>query len=185
MKTEKFTERQKELFEEFEARREKKPLGALGDQPRKLSFFVSTDALLLVGILLLTAAIVVYAVGVEIGRRHHRMIPIVEDVEKKEAVTPLPSRPAVSLSQPSPTLKAKGGTSPSKGGYTIQVAHYRQSGPAQRTVEALRKKGYSAFLDTSSTGVSVCVGEFKKNSEAQTSLSELRKLYPDAFVRNR
>ncbi len=183
MKIEKFKEQQRELFEQFGGSGEpKKPQKLFGGEKR---FFlsVSRDTLLLALILSLMAALLFYATGVEIGRHRQKMLPV---AEKKEA----PPQPVVK--QPIPAVvpvSPKPKTAPQpvlSGAYTIQVISYRQTGPAERTLGNLKKRGIPAFVVTGPGGaVAVCVGSFAKASEAQQQLKELKQLYPDCFLRKK
>jgi len=67
--------------------------------------------------------------------------------------------------------------------YSVQVASYRTMTKAEQEAESLRKKGYNSFVLRKGSYVIVCVGKFKEKSEARTSLSKLRKVYSDSYVR--
>ena len=194
MKIDHFKEQQRELFEEFKGEEApKKPPKIFGREKRFL-LSVSFDTLLLGIVLSLMTALLLYAVGVEIGRRQKRMLPVVEKREllptvetKVPPAQPPQETPKPKQVQQKPNLKPIVQQPLLIGAYTIQVASYRQTGPAQKALEPLKKKGYGAFLltDSGSAKIAVCVGNFAKAPEAQRQLKELKQMYPDCFVRKR
>jgi len=203
MKIEKFTEQQRELFEQFEGAEKKKPLRMFGKREERLSFSVSLDTLLLSGALLLTIAAVLYSVGVEIGREHQRMVPVLKQPATVEVKPSLPTPEPVSAPSAAPSIKPAPAPKPLKatqkpavsppaqpppslsGSYTIQILSFGQRRPAEKALETLRQRGYSGFLLTGPRATAVCVGNFARASDAQTQLRELQRLYPGSFVRKK
>lgn len=67
--------------------------------------------------------------------------------------------------------------------YTVQVASFQTKALAQKEVELLRKKGFSALSLTKGRYIIVCVGNFNNQETAKSSLSQLKKNYPDCLIR--
>ena len=199
MKIDKFTEQQRELFEQFEGAEKKRPLRMFGKREERFSFSVSLDTLLLSGALLLTIAVILYSVGVEIGREHQKTVPVLKQPARAEVKQPPPTPEPVPApsAKPAPApkpLKAtqKPAVSPPaqpppslSGSYTIQILSFGQRRPAEKALETLRQRGYSGFLLTGPRATAVCVGNFARASDAQTQLRELQRLYPGSFVRKK
>ena len=166
MKIENIKEQQRELFEQFgRGETPKKPSKIFGREKRFL-LSVSLDMLLLYFILSLMVALLLYAAGVEIGRRHQRIVPVVEKGQTAPIVQPEIAPPVVSIPLPrskeapkpkqaqlarppvsEPKKQKPVPQQPVPGApYTIQVASYRQSGPAGKAVETLKKRGIPPFF---------------------------------------
>ncbi|MBU0549828.1 MAG: SPOR domain-containing protein, partial [Candidatus Omnitrophica bacterium] len=67
--------------------------------------------------------------------------------------------------------------------YTIQVASFKTKTYAQKEAVRLEQKGIKALLMPRGNFVIVCVGNFSQKQEANTSLTELKKIYQDCFIR--
>ena len=186
MKIENIKEQQRELFDQFEQGEAPRKASRIFGKEKRFSLSVSFDMLLLYLILSLMVALLVYAAGVEIGRRNQRMLPV------KASAIPLPrvketQKPKRASAAFPAAPQAKPVSPPPAGVYTIQVASYRQTGPAEKAMEALKQKGYAGFIltESGSDKIAVCVGNFAKVAEAQPKLKELKSLHPDCFVRKR
>ncbi|MCA9405283.1 MAG: SPOR domain-containing protein [Candidatus Omnitrophica bacterium] len=71
--------------------------------------------------------------------------------------------------------------------YTIQAASFKDKASAEEVATKMREKGYLAFvvgrdLGAKGTWYRVYVGEFNTKTEADTSLTEVKKDYKDSFV---
>lgn len=132
---------------------------------------------LIVGIIIfIVINLLSFSFGVERGLRLTKTGNSVKNV-KKELIksVPSPEKTKVILK---PSLDK-----PDSIEYSIQVASYRTESKAAEEVEALRKRGYQPFVLRKGRYAVVCVGRFKDKSEANTSLSKLKKIYSDSYVR--
>jgi cell division septation protein DedD len=68
-------------------------------------------------------------------------------------------------------------------GYAIQIASLKSESSAKGLSEALTKKGYTAFVKPSGNYQVVLAGNFNTRDEAQGKLKELKKTYPDCFIK--
>lgn len=68
-------------------------------------------------------------------------------------------------------------------GYTIQIASFQKKSLAQEEAGALKKKGLQALVIPKGGYNILCIGSFNNKEAAQPLLSELRKKYPDSFIR--
>ncbi len=87
----------------------------------------------------------------------------------------------------SPSAETISQASPTKKLYTIQVHSFQDQTKAQKSLEALKKAGYTPYVisrDLKEKGIwyRVCVGEFENKEEANTKLAELKQKYKDSFV---
>ena len=162
---------QRELFDEFGDKEKRKGRFFKRPESKHVTFSVSLETLLLGTLLLVMGMVVVYAMGVEMGRRG-------ESRPKKEFIVKA-SRPF----KKEEVKKAKAFTRT----FTVQVASFVKREAAERAIENLRKKGKGkgAFLIPGPGQIAVCVGVYEKREDADRALDELKKLYGDAFVRNR
>ncbi len=138
---------------------------------------------LLLGILILAMGIVViFAIGVEIGYQNQKPIiqnrtPLtraarMEAPKPKEAEKPIPAKVA-------PEKQVSGR-------FTVQVASFGGTEAAREALEQMKRKGIQeAFLIEGTRQTAVCIGGYESRSEADRALSELKKSFKDAFVRNR
>lgn len=163
-------EHQREFFDEFEEKDKKKSF--FRPTERSPVFFSSSvDAFLLGFVLLVMGIVIVYAVGVEVGKRE-KPKPSHVTLKKNESLRmPLPPQKIQELA----------------GKYTVQVASFAKQETAEKALADLRKKkgGREVFLIPDKTQVALCVGGYENRLEANRALQELQKEYHDAFVRNR
>lgn len=83
-------------------------------------------------------------------------------------------------------ISTKKTTSTPDGSFTIQLATYRAESIAQKRIEALTSQGLEGFLIPSGSYYQVCVNGFSKKIEATQSLTRLKSkgIAPrDAYVR--
>ena len=117
-----------------------------------------------------------------------------ENTETQEATAPeapasLPPA-AVPSSSPDSSPSQTAQNSQMKKLYSIQVHSFKDQTKAQKSVDDLKKAGYTPFLlrrDLKEKGIwyRVCVGEFESRQEANIKLAELRQKYKDSFVISR
>ena len=67
--------------------------------------------------------------------------------------------------------------------YTIQVVTYKNLSYADAEKEKLENLGYSAYLSDEGRYKIVYAGQYRSRNEAEKFLSQLKKIYPDAFVK--
>ncbi len=70
-----------------------------------------------------------------------------------------------------------------KTGFTIQVASLKSKNAARELRESLIKKGIPSFTKSSGDYTIVLTGNFKKKSDAELQLKELKKTFKDCFIR--
>ena len=106
--------------------------------------------------------------------------------EAQTSVTPSAVPPSLSDSSTSQTAQ----NSQMKNLYSIQVHSFQDQTKAQKSLDELKKAGYTPFLvrrDLKEKGIwyRVCVGEFETRQEANIKLAELKQKYKDSFVISR
>jgi len=194
-------ERQLELFPVASRQKSERPhrelLGRLVMQLRY-------DQCVLAGIAVLIGATVVFAFGVERGKRLARTGPtqlarqqmapsgtpdgIVDSSTRErppsaartpEAEPRDASSPAVT---PSRTVPAK--SAGTKKRYAVQVITFSRVRLAKQELERLKAKGESAFLVAHADGrTTVCVGPFLSKAPAAKKVAMLRDRYQDCFIK--
>jgi cell division protein FtsN len=117
-----------------------------------------------------------------------------EDLKKNQPEESVPEKPSEKETRKSPDptpVKTKKAKSKSVSGlYTVQVASLRSKDSANRIANGLIKKGYDAFIATSSYGSGtwyrVRVGNFKQKSDAAKIARKVRnESYKPIVVRQR
>jgi cell division septation protein DedD len=171
------------------------------------------DHLLTLSIALMVATSLIYASGIEKGKRSGWTMNAAAMQAKKpvvnEAAVPVeikgPESGGASLSQTASgevlsstsissssyrktetRISAKKTTAAPDGSFTIQLATYKAESIAQKRVEALSSQGLEGFLIPSGSYYQVCVNGFSKKVEATQSLTRLKSkgIAPrDAYVR--
>ena len=104
-----------------------------------------------------------------------------------EVTAPAPIEVAAPVPTPVP---APAGSAPSvvTGKFVIQVASFQDKKKADAAAEALGKQGHIAAIETKDLGAKgvwhrVYVDGFATKEEAQGRLNDVKKDYPDAFVK--
>jgi hypothetical protein len=196
---------QKELFE-FE--RPKRSFPRLRLFPKGSQFITLTMekvVFLLIGLVM--AVIVVYALGVEGGKRYaerqfaQRATKTIAPI----ATSSMPARPvSASTSEvkniPESPLPLKGaggkilrpaGAAETPGEkdkpYTIVAATFARKGVAQAEADRLKKGGLSTYLTESEPYFLVCVGTYadKDSAASRKALTAVRRFYKDAYFKLR
>ena len=73
---------------------------------------------------------------------------------------------------------------PLNGAYTLQVASYKNSQPAQREADKLKQKGFrDVYVLPKGAYVIVCVGNFTRKEDASGVKRQLKSRYQDFVVR--
>lgn len=195
-----------ELFDDFaegpqRGRQRRKPVGVVQHVNVKLSY----DHIIwgTIGLILILA--VIYAVGIERGRRARLAAASATQIAAAP-VQPAPAPKTAAAASPQlapPKAQAAPVVTPpvtpavrsattgsasrpaqtaSKKQYAIQLATYSQRPTAEREVKRLRDQGQAPFL-IGRDGYSVLyVGAYPTAQEAKTALGPFRKRYPDCFV---
>lgn len=168
------------------------------------------DHLLTLSMAVLVGTALIYASGIERGKRsvwnppHYakEAVPLEKtpqvDIKGPEVLAPAGQHTAgiemlgtsvVSSSSYSKTetrVSMKNTTATPDGSFTIQLATYKAESIAQKKIESLSKQGLEGFLIPSGSYYQVCVNGFSKKVEASQSLTRLKSkgIAPrDAYVR--
>ena len=161
---------QKEFFDETGEKDKEKRSFLRPKERKKISFSSSFDTVLLGILILVMSAVIVYTVGVEVGRQRKRWVKD-PSAPKRIQVPPKEAR-----------IAAK----PITGKYTLQVASFTSKDAAQQSLERTKQgnPGTEVFL-IGTQQFALCVGSYETRADADHALLEFRKQYRDAFVRNR
>lgn len=197
------SQRQQELFEEFVIREKRKGrfLGAFRFKKplfpqHRLNIAISYEAviILLIGLILTTS--IVFSLGVERGRNLNfseapkKDVRLATETKANGAQIQSTEQPAEVQKQPEAkpkeqeTEKTVPTTSEEKP-FTIQVATFRTRTLAEKESLRLKNTGYSSGVLKKKEFFIVCVGAYAKKKLAQQTLSDLRRIYKDCYVRTR
>lgn len=196
-------ERQLELFDSARAPSEQSRLREEGIVRLRLRY----DQCILVSIAVFMGLSVVFAFGVERGKRLARSErPLVlpssvlakateeksgsteklrdsknqtsSQVEKPKKIRPLHKQKV------EPNIQEERSVAQGKQRYAIQVITYSKTQRAVNELKRLRESGESAFLVKRSGMTMVYVGPFPSKDNAKEKLVSLKRSYQDCFVRN-
>ena len=165
-----------------------------------------SDHAVLFLILGLVGISVVFAVGIERGRRltreEHALIGSSvasgQEAVRVETKASLPQPPAstsansesqTNVSAPASIPPRERRTSPKKlvehhGKFAIQVVSYSQSTLAQQELARLQQRGETAFLVQKEGRMVLFIGPFSTKSNASAKLADLKQRYRDCFIRS-
>ena len=178
-------ERQLELFTVASRQKSERPhRELLGRVVMQLRY----DQCVLSGIAVLIGVAVVFASGVERGKRLARTnqtqlarqqpAPSGTPDGTVETEPRNPSQPAVAPNRSVPAKLAG-----AKKRYAVQVVTFSQSRLAKQELTRLQAKGESAFLVARADGRTIlCVGPFPSKAPAVKKVAMLRNRYQDCFV---
>ena len=163
------------------------------------------DQFVLTSMIGLIALTVIFACGVERGKRLARVesgaITRRQDdalpAQSTSAFEPAPAVPAASespaavkfapLRAPSssvtPKAKTPGKPVPARSRYAVQVVSFSRPQLAKMEMNRLQSRGERAFLVARQGRMVVCVGPFPSKGNASEKVSLLRPRYQDCFVR--
>ena len=130
------------------------------------SVHLRPDHAVLLMIIGLIGSAVVFAAGVERGKRLARAERLLLS-------------PAVSSQAPVVTRK----TVVSRPRFAIQVASYSQPKFAQQALQRLQQQGEQGVLVNKQDRIVVLVGPFSTKAQASARLTSLRRHYQDCFIR--
>ena len=152
------------------------------------------DHVVLVAMIAMIAASIVFAFGVERGKRvaHTEQSPSIAQALSIPEATMSAKRPetvvgstdskASSAPQKQP-LKAASASVAGDAQFAIQVVTCRQTQSARRELRQLQQRGENAFLLQRQGKTTVLVGPFPTKENAASKLSALRQRYQDCFLR--
>jgi len=168
---------QKELFE-FD--KPKKPFLRLSrilpkaDFERNVLITLSLEKVIFISIGILMFLVLVYALGVEVGRSR----AIERIASKISAKTPQVVVPVTKVMQITP--QAQNLPKP----YAIMAGTFARDDNAQNAVIRLKKSGFNAYAIRSGAYFKVYVGSFTSDSspDAQILLGKIRRMYKDACM---
>lgn len=206
---------QKELFE---FQKPKRPFSNFSKFFPKADFegrvlvTLTPEQIILLAIAMVLSLVVIYAVGIEQGRRSQVDKPAVlsasAETDLKSAqsffattqvqrvapairprqvvVSALKNKPAAPTAIPSlPAITDK--STDTSGRYTIVAATFKVRESAVQALNSLRREGLSAFLIQKDAYVVVCVGAYADMNSAQAvrDLARVRQRYKDAYLKVR
>lgn len=197
------SQRQQELFEEFVIREKRKGrfLGAFRFKKplfpqHRLNIAISYEAviILLIGLILTTS--IVFSLGVERGRNLNfseapkKDVQLATDTKANGAQIQSTEQPSEVQKQPEAKPKEQENektvpTTSEEKPFTIQVATFRTRTLAEKESLRLKNTGYSSDVLKKKEFFIVCVGAYAKKKLAQQTLSDLRRIYKDCYVRTR
>lgn len=196
---------QKELFE-FDDR-PKRPLSKLSgilpkpDFEGKIAITLTLEKIVFVSIGIVMVMIIVFALGVESGKRRQAVSqPVIKQqpqVKTLQATAGPKSflNTAPAAQDPKQVTAAKAAASPvriegapdSTRPYSIVAATFAKKETAQSTAAFLKKEGLNAFVAYSQPYYRVCVGAYAQmqGPDVQRDMTRVKRFYKDAFVRLR
>lgn len=165
-----------------------------------LGYVRTYEKIIVLVICFVIAGIVLFSLGVEKGRKlvtpkEAGYLPentavaerVVQKQEIPDSKTSVPVQYAAvpSTSSSAPVNKRGQETTQDKikSKYTIQLASYKSKALAQREAEVLKKRGFTPLILSKGAYTLLYVGNFANKEMAKTLLEELKKKYPDSFIR--
>ena len=133
------------------------------------------------------AMVIVYALGVEIGKSTVRDKPLLNINNKRRSYKPVKMPPVKERRQPATinrgareTLRAA--MPNSSKAYTITAVTFKNKGVAAKEAGRLKKEGFDAFVKQSGEYFLVCIGAYSGKESAKTVLHKVRRKYRDAYI---
>ncbi|MFC1631783.1 SPOR domain-containing protein [Candidatus Omnitrophota bacterium] len=177
------SDQQAEFFENFpnSTHKQHKKRFTLG----KVNLSCSYENLIIVSIGLIMTLLVCYSLGVEKGKRLAQakdlLIPEVAEQTKPavehKTTEPKKVKPKVKVAQAKEKIN--------QDLPYIQVASFRTDKYAQKEMQRLKEKGFSAYALDWGTYKVVCVGGYDNKNQANLALKQLKTMYADCILRNR
>ncbi|MDD3905082.1 MAG: SPOR domain-containing protein [Candidatus Omnitrophica bacterium] len=200
---------QKELFEFEKPKRFFPRLSNLfpkADFERNVILTLTLDRAVFIAIGIIMAMVVVYAMGVEKGKQlpveavqqavgaimvPAKSAPTVPSATMPAKLAPVPAVKALPAArilqavkaQPAARIPAPVKTTP----YTIVAVTLARKDTALREAEKLKGQGYNVYIVRSGAYFQVCVGAYadKTTAQSQKDLTNIRRLYKDAYLKSR
>ena len=180
---------------------------------RRFVFHFRSDQLILLGMGMLVGVTVLFACGVERGKRlvrgeralleHQSLTTLARSSSVAEApepstvtssvpkpaktATPEPSRHESkpdSKTENAPKVNRPAKPGAAKSRYAVQIVTFSQPQLAKRELDRLKAKGESAFLVMREGRTMVYVGPFSSKDRASAKVVNLKALYQDCFIRS-
>ncbi len=148
--------------------------------PRRVTITIRLERLIFISITALMVMLVIYALGVEKGKR--LVMVNRERAEKEEAKGMRQAMPEKSQIAAGVQEKLGEETAPPKQ-YAVQVATFRKKTSADEEVKRLEKYGHKINVIDAGDYYQVCVGEFISEGDANKMLKILRNRYKDCYVK--
>lgn len=184
------TTTQLELFQVAEQPPARRQIGRLG----QVQFRYDHAVLLVIGLLI--ASSVVFALGVERGKK---LVPVQETpamspapapatvaLSEREARTPSVAVTVPATAKPTTPNATKPANVPSSsagaGQFAVQVVSYSLDDNAQRELQRLKEQGQTAFLVKRQQKTLLFVGPFATKDRAKEALESLKTRYPGCFI---
>ncbi|MBI2870903.1 MAG: SPOR domain-containing protein [Candidatus Omnitrophica bacterium] len=177
----------------------------------KVSFSISYENLVFVGILFIMTFVLSFSLGVEKGKGRVTQVafrdePVPQGLAPAQDVIGEPAPKPAAVAQktvsaaavenktetPVPVVPATEKSAfaapavkPREAGYTIQLITFAQQDSANKQVEQLKKDGYKPYLKTSGKYFVICEGDYPDSSTAKLTLAQFKKSksYQDAFLK--
>lgn len=170
-------ERQQELFNEFKPGVDGDKISRKAMLPEKaLTLVLGYEKLILVLFGLLVILAVVFVFGFERGKK--------SVLARNKGV-----RPVAKVTKPTPlpaSIKDEPKTGSRNERWAIQVATFKSEQLAQKEAERLKDKGFSTSIDKTKGGYyQVLAGDYSRSKDGSETLSVLRKIYKDCYIRKR
>lgn len=182
---------QKELFEEFTNTDKKKHPRAIFQPGSKRTIILTYEHLIFIVMAFIITAATFFSLGVERGKRLKPESATVMEKKTEQASVEIAALPKEIKEQPvvkdeeAPVQPKEAPKKAPALAYTVQVASYFSKKPAETEALRLEQKGFKPFVLSSGKYYVVCVGEFKKKTEAASTRKRLCKQYPDCFVKKK
>ena len=182
------TTTQLELFQIAEQPPARRQIGRLG----QVQFRYDHAVLLVIGLLI--ASSVVFALGVERGKK---LVPVQETpamppvpatvaLSEREVRAPSVAVTAAATAKPTTPNATKPANVPSSsagaGQFAVQVVSYSLDDNAQRELQRLKEQGQTAFLVKRQQKTLLFVGLFATKDRAKEALESLKTRYPGCFI---
>lgn len=189
---------QKELFEFEKPKRTFPRLSDFfpkADLENKIAVTLTLERLVFIAIGLIMLMVVIYAFGVESGKRAVRTAGSETRISLVKAPqVPVAAKPAINTTSASQAAKkiaalplttvAVPRTVANKP-YTIFAASFSRQEYALLAVNKLKSAGFDAFLVPSGKLYRLCIGSYTNSEAAQKDLLKVRRIYKDAFIKTK
>ena len=171
---------QKELFEFEKPKRIFPRLSGLfpkADFDNRISITLTLERVVFIVIGLIMAMIIIYAFGVEMGKR---MSQRAVSSESRISLVKVPQ-----IQVPAITVRPIAVKTVAVKPYTISAATFSHKEYAVQEMNRMRKAGFDSFLTQNANLFRLCVGAYANKDAAQNDLIKVRRMYKDAFVKVR
>ena len=168
-------EKQKELFDEFQSG--KKGFDFLKSnnnlvQNKIFMLRFSVEKLIFILIAIVVLVVIVFCLGVELGKNKARpVLPVL--VTESAEVMDIPA-PATNINTP---VSKKGAV------YKIHLATYVGKESARRQMLKVNESGFPAYIKASGKFFLLCIGDYHDRQQAEGVLMQVRKKYKDCYIK--